>query len=171
VSTRTRFNRAGILVVAAAACAGCDQATKHLARTYLADSRPVSLLADSLRLIHVENAGAFLGLGASWPQGLRDAVFLLGVPLVLLAFTIYFVRYRATNWVGLAAAGLLVGGGVSNLIDRIALDGVVTDFLNIGLGPLRTGIFNVADMAVMLGAIVLVLTSRERGEGPEPHAR
>jgi signal peptidase II len=156
------IRRLGILVIAAAACAGCDQATKHLARTYLEDRPPISLMADSLRLLHVENAGAFLGLGASWPEAARNAVFLVAVPVILIAFAAYFVRYRATNRVGLAAAGLLVGGGLSNLVDRIAFGGAVTDFLNIGLGPLRTGIFNFADTAVLVGAIVLVLTSGER---------
>jgi signal peptidase II len=51
---------------------------------------------------------------------------------------------------------LFVAGGASNLLDRI-LYGTVIDFMNVGIGPLRTGIFNVADMAIMLGAGILVL--------------
>jgi signal peptidase II len=164
-------NRLSILVVAATACTGCDQAAKHLARTYLEDRPPISLLADSLRLIHVENPGAFLGLGAAWPEALRDGIFMVGVPLILVAFAIYFVKYRAASWLGLGAAGLMIGGGLSNLIDRIAFGGFVTDFLNVGLGPLRTGIFNLADMAVLIGAAVLVLTSRDRESQPVLDAR
>ena len=52
---------------------------------------------------------------------------------------------------------LLLAGAVGNLIDRIRLDGLVIDFLNLGIGPLRTGIFNVADMAIMAGAVLLVI--------------
>lgn len=51
---------------------------------------------------------------------------------------------------------LFLGGGVSNLLDRL-IHGTVIDFMNVGIGPLRTGIFNVADMAIMLGAGIIVL--------------
>jgi signal peptidase II len=57
------------------------------------------------------------------------------------------------------ALSLIAGGGLSNLIDRIAHGGYVIDFLNIGLGGLRTGIFNIADVAIMVGAISLIVRS------------
>jgi signal peptidase II len=57
------------------------------------------------------------------------------------------------------ALSLIAGGGLSNLIDRIAYGGYVIDFLNIGLGGLRTGIFNIADVAIMVGAISLIVRS------------
>lgn len=154
--------RFGILLLAAATCTGCDQATKQLARTFLEGEAPVSFLSDSLRLVYAENAGAFLGLGANWPGALRDALFLAGVPLMLVLLVVYFVRFRAANMLGLAAAGLMVGGGLSNLVDRVLFEGLVTDFLNVGLGPLRTGVFNLADTAVLVGAVGLVWTSRRR---------
>lgn len=53
---------------------------------------------------------------------------------------------------------LFVAGGSSNLLDRLTR-GSVIDFMNVGLGPLRTGIFNVADMAIMLGAGLVMLAS------------
>ncbi len=52
---------------------------------------------------------------------------------------------------------LILAGGVGNLIDRVTNDGLVTDFLNIGVGAFRTGIFNVADVAVMTGALGLLI--------------
>jgi signal peptidase II len=55
----------------------------------------------------------------------------------------------------------LWAGGVSNLADRVARGGRVVDFLNVGVGPLRTGIFNVADMAIMLGVALVLLTGRK----------
>lgn len=65
----------------------------------------------------------------------------------------------------LLGVALLVGGGVSNLLDRI-IHGTVIDFMNVGIGPLRTGIFDVADMAIMLGVgIVMLETSRSDGHG------
>ena len=61
------------------------------------------------------------------------------------------------KWSRLAAAGLLlfVAGGISNLVDRIAM-GSVIDFLNVGIGPIRTGIFNVADVAILAGIALLL---------------
>ncbi|HXC20398.1 MAG TPA: signal peptidase II, partial [Steroidobacteraceae bacterium] len=55
------------------------------------------------------------------------------------------------------ALALIAGGGISNLIDRLLYGGRVTDFLNVGIGSLRTGIFNVADMAILAGALLLIL--------------
>jgi signal peptidase II len=64
----------------------------------------------------------------------------------------------------LLGVALFVAGGASNLVDRIAY-GMVIDFMNVGIGSLRTGIFNVADMAIMLGAGILVLESYRPAPG------
>ena len=53
---------------------------------------------------------------------------------------------------------MIIGGGAGNLIDRIQYDGVVIDFLNVGVGPVRTGVFNVADVAVIAGVLLYVVT-------------
>ena len=55
----------------------------------------------------------------------------------------------------LVALALILAGGIGNLIDRISNNGLVTDFINVGIGPLRTGVFNVADMAVLFGVLAL----------------
>jgi signal peptidase II len=55
---------------------------------------------------------------------------------------------------------LIASGGVGNWIDRLTNDGRVTDFLNLGIGSLRTGIFNVADMVLMAGVALFLLGSR-----------
>jgi signal peptidase II len=62
---------------------------------------------------------------------------------------------------------LIVGGGVSNLIDRLRYGGYVVDFLNVGIGSLRTGIFNVADMAIMAGVIIWAFSDRLWGQKAE----
>ena len=74
---------------------------------------------------------------------------------MLLALAVMVMRLR---WPGPTRLGvaLFVAGGTSNLLDRIAY-GKVIDFMNVGLGPVRTGIFNVADMAIMLGAAIVVV--------------
>ena len=60
----------------------------------------------------------------------------------------------------LVAVGLIAGGGLSNWIDRLAHGGFVTDFLSVGFGPVRTGIFNLADVAVVAGVVGVLRLSR-----------
>ena len=82
---------------------GCDRVTKHVAQETLEGSPGRSYLADTVRLEWTQNAGAFLGLGADWPQPLRTALFTIGNSLVLAALVIAAVRLR---WSGLTLFGL-----------------------------------------------------------------
>jgi signal peptidase II len=146
-----------VLALAIGATIGCDRVTKQIAATKLTGMPRQSFLADIIRLEYVENTGAFLGLGADWPPAVRTALFGIGNGLLLLLMGILAIRHR---WPTLARFGvaLFVAGGSSNLLDRLAR-GSVIDFMNVGLGPLRTGIFNVADMAIMFGAGLVILAS------------
>ena len=144
-----------LLLMAIGATIGCDRVTKHVAATTLAEAPSRSFLADTLRLEYAETTGAFLGLGADWPLAVRTAVFGAGNAVLLVALAVIAVRGRWPRRALLGVA-LFVAGGASNLLDRIAY-GMVIDFMSVGIGPLRTGIFNVADMAIMLGAGILVL--------------
>ena len=152
--------RLGILLLTALACTGCDQSTKLMARRLLEPNQPISLLNDSLRLVLAENSGSFLSLGQSLPDAVRDVLFLVVVPLLLLAAVFYFVANRRFGLDKVVAAGLFVGGGLGNLIDRVLNDGRVFDFLNVGIGGLRTGIFNVADM-ILLAAIAYMVFGKD----------
>ena len=142
------------MLAAVASTIGCDQVTKHLATVHLMGAPRQSYLGDSLRLEYAQNTGGFLSLGANLPHWARTAVFVLGTSLLLGGCIVAAIRHRwpARSLIRLA---LVFGGGVSNLVDRVAR-GAVTDFLNVGVGSLRTGIFNVADMAIMLGVALLV---------------
>jgi signal peptidase II len=144
-----------VLFMAIGATIGCDRVTKYVAATTLSEAPSQSFMADTFRLEYAENAGAFLGLGADWSRSVRTAVFGVGNALLLLALSVVAVRH---HWHRRALLGvaLFVAGGASNLLDRIT-HGFVIDFINVGIGPLRTGIFNVADMAIMLGAGIVVL--------------
>jgi signal peptidase II len=146
-----------ILVLAIGATIGCDRVTKHIAATKLTGMPRQSFLADAIRLEYVENTGAFLGLGADWPPAVRTALFGIANGLLLLLVSILAIRNR---WPTLALVGmaLFAAGGSSNLLDRLTR-GSVIDFMNVGLGPLRTGVFNVADMAIMLGAGLVILAT------------
>ena len=151
-------------------CVGCDHASKYVATAVLEPPRAISLASGALHFELVYNAGAFLGLGAGLPPAVRT--LLLGglVPIGLLVLVAGVLRSATATPFQLAALGLIVGGGFGNWIDRILHDGHVTDFVSLGIGPLRTGIFNFADVAVVGGMLALLLASRgaDRVDGA-PH--
>lgn len=140
-------------------CVGCDQVTKSVAKTYLADGHAIILAGDTVRLQLARNYGAFLSLGESIGAS-RGMLFSGVVGLVLAALLVYLFVSKPQNPVVVAAVALIVGGGVSNLIDRVRYGGYVVDFLNVGIGSLRTGIFNVADMAIMAGVILWAFSDK-----------
>ena len=147
-----------LIVLLVLATIGCDQATKTIARARLADKGTVFVVDTVLVLRYVENEGAFLSLGVGLPRPLRTLAF-IAFPLVALGImTAYILRARNREWMTLAAFSFIVGGGMGNLIDRLFRDGRVSDFINLGIGQLRTGIFNVADLSILAGCILLVLS-------------
>jgi signal peptidase II len=146
-------------------CVGCDQASKEMARAQLTLEATHSYLGDTFRLIHVENPGAFLSIGANLPAPVRVAVFQGAISLVVLAL-LWMAAFRRDIRPGqVVGFALLAASGVGNLIDRFLNDGRVTDFLNLGIGDLRTGIFNFADVFGMLGFVVLLFASGARTRG------
>ena len=144
-----------VLAAVLAATVGCDRVTKRMATETLAGSPARSLLGDTVRLGYAENTGGFLGLGAGLPPTGRTAVFVVSTAAMLGLAALAVFRQRVRG-VALLGATFFIAGGASNWIDRV-LHGHVVDFLNVGVGPVRTGIFNVADVAIMCGlALVLV---------------
>ena len=152
-----------LFLVALLASAGCDHATKRLAREVLAESPGVSLAADTVRFELALNPGGFLSFGAELPVEVRSLFFLAVVPLGLLLVCVLLFRAGPLPGAALVGLGLVAGGGLANWIDRLVHGGAVTDFVSLGLGGLRTGIFNVADVSVLVGAVVLLLASRANG--------
>jgi signal peptidase II len=143
-------------------CIGVDQATKWLAQKHLAPHGFISFAADTFRLQYAENTGAFLSLGSSLPEPWRHLIFTVLVGIFLLALLAFLFFNRALPQELSVCLALVCAGGLSNLIDRVAYGGRVVDFLNVGIGPLRTGIFNVADMAITGGAIFLLIDNFRR---------
>jgi signal peptidase II len=118
-----------------------------------------SYLGDTLRLQLTYNRGAFLSLGHSLPDVLRHSIFTVGICFILLGALAFALLSKSGAFSVVLAVSLFIAGGVGNLIDRILHDGTVVDFLNVGIGSLRTGIFNVADVAIMGGAALLLFTT------------
>ena len=141
-----------------------DQYTKYLANQHLISRDPISFLNDFFVLIYSINHGAFLGLGHTLPENIRTLIFSALVGIFLVAFTIYALSNKTFSTMSNIACGLIISGGFSNLYDRITNHGGVVDFMNMGIGSLRTGIFNVADMAIMAGTIILLIYTSKNTE-------
>jgi signal peptidase II len=140
-------------------CVGCDQVTKRLATETLRGRPPQSFVFDTVRLEYALNPGGFLSLGANIPPSVRFLTFVVfNVMLLAAAFYLLAAKWNM-HFVRFVALVFLVAGGIGNLIDRVLHNGLVTDFANLGIGPLRTGIFNVADVALTLGAVLLLIGS------------
>ncbi len=134
----------------------CDQLTKAIVRKRIAPSERIIVISDHLTLTNVENSGAFLSMGQTWWQPLKSILFIV-LPIMMLLMGIYYMMRLGGRrpWVTLAL-GFAIGGGVGNMIDRV-LYGSVTDFLHIRIGPFQTGIFNMADVSIMIGIVALLL--------------
>ena len=139
------------------ACVGCDHAAKQAAEQWLADSGRILLFGGVVQLELVANPGAFLSLGAELPETLRQLVLIGFVPLMLVAVGWLLFRSPSGSRAQALAFGLIAGGGFANWLDRVRGDGSVTDFVSLGLGPLRTGIFNVADVAIVAGLLLFLI--------------
>jgi signal peptidase II len=149
-----------LLLIAVVATIGCDQVTKRMATSSLAGTAGRSYLGGVVRVAYTENTGGFLGLGAELPPAARTAIFTGATGVMLIGMIAIAFRERLQGW-ALLGATLFVAGGASNWVDRLA-NGRVVDFLNVGIGPVRTGIFNVADMALMLGGALLFVSEFRR---------
>lgn len=146
----------------------CDQATKQLARIRLGElgSVPIPGGFGELRLAH--NPGSFLSLGESLPESLRTAIFTIATSVALLAMLVYILGYARLTLVPFIGMSMLLGGGASNLIDRVGRKGLVTDFIYLRAGWLHTGVFNVADVAIMAGIAIFAVTSWKSPKSPKP---
>ncbi len=153
-------NRLSTVILTTAVVVGIDQATKYWAWLTLRGEPMQRFFNDTLRLSFHENPGAFLSMGANLPEFWRK-FFFVGLTSVFLLYLLYFVLTEdGFSKLGIFCGSLMFAGGVGNLIDRIFFENGVIDFLNIGIGGIRTGVFNVADMAIMVGVFGLLFFGR-----------
>jgi len=145
-----------VFVVVATLTMIFDQLSKLWAAAFLEPWPMASYFNDMFRIGYSENHGAFLSLGGAMPESMRKMVFIGVVGVFLLGIIVYVLRdKKLTNPLAIAWA-LIVSGGASNWLDRVLNDGGVIDFLNVGIGSLRTGVFNIADMFILIGAGLLL---------------
>lgn len=133
-----------------------DQISKVIVRANIDPTDRINVIGDTFLMMNVENTGAFLGMGSDMNPTLK-VIFLLILPVLVLGYLIYYIitNKELDKW-SLIALSCIAGGGIANVFDRIAF-GSVTDFFHLDFGGVfRTGVFNVADMSVTFGMIVLL---------------
>lgn len=138
---------------------GCDQLSKSVVRKNIDTRETVELVGKNFILTKVENSGAMLGFGSELSPILK-IIFLQALPVVVLLILLFRILRKSdmNRWLVFAFA-CVIGGGIGNLIDRIAY-GEVTDFFHIDLGGyFKTGIFNMADVSVTMGVLVILFLS------------
>lgn len=118
----------------------------------------IDVIKDYFELIWVENKGAFLGMGSDMNPTLK-LILLLILPTIVLGYVIYYIiKNKELDRMSLIAFCCIVGGGVANVFDRI-VHGQVTDFFFIRItDTIKTGIFNVADVSVTTGMLILLFS-------------
>lgn len=137
---------------------GCDQISKKIVRSEISDYEHISIIKDRFTLTKVENSGAFLSLGDNMPYIFR-LIILTGLPLMFLVYGLYFLFTKRNLPISMQIAlCFLIGGGIGNLYDRI-VHGSVTDFMHMDLYLFQTGVFNFADISIMIGVGVLLVQS------------
>ena len=166
-----RWKKIIVVTVTIVACVGCDQVTKLIAKTHLPRTRSVSFASDTLRLDYAENKGAILTFEHCLPEKWRGSVFSAGVASFVGMLLVYLVFVPALRPLSAVALSLLCGGILSNLLDRVAFGGDVVDFLNIGWGAFRSGIFNMADVAIVGGTALFILSLLGKLRRPVPKKR
>ena len=126
-----------------------DQITKWLAVEYLIPVGTVPIIKDALHLTYVENPGAAFGMmqNSRW-------IFLLVSTVAIIAIIIYLIKFAPKNKLALLSLAFILGGGIGNMIDRVAL-GYVVDFIDFRL--INFAVFNVADSFVCVGAALLII--------------
>lgn len=145
-------------------CVGLDQFTKMQATAHLMGRPAMSFWDDTFRLQYAVNPGAWGSLGSQLPDPIRKLVFTIGVGLILAVLMGYIIRTAQPRIVTIALS-LVLAGGLGNLIDR-ALYGQVVDFMYMGLKSIswmHTNIFNVADVAIMIGGGLLLYHAFQPG--------
>lgn len=137
----------------------CDQLSKRLARNSLSYYEEIKVIKHYFILTKVENSGAFLSLGNDLPFTVR-LIFLTILPCLILAFGLYYlVKNNGVSILFAIGIAFAIGGGIGNLYDRV-VHGSVTDFMYIHYAFIKTGIFNMADVSIMVGMCLILLGFR-----------
>jgi len=137
---------------------GCDQLSKKIVREKISTNERIAVIKDNLILTKVENTGAAYSLGSDLSPFTKRILLQLipAIVLIVMFWVITFkVEYSKEMVIGFC---FIIGGGIGNIFDRI-VHGSVTDFMYIDLGFFNTEIFNMADVSIVVGSLIILIFS------------
>lgn len=132
-----------------------DQITKSMARDLLTPESRVTCLFGLVQFQYIENHAGFLGYLQLVPENPRLWLLTIGVGLALVAVAAGLLFYNGFTSRQRIVTAFVLAGGTGNLLDRVLNNGGVTDFVSIGISPIKTGIFNLADLFILAGTFYL----------------
>ena len=155
----SKKNRYSLITLIVGLSIAFDQLSKIWVRNNFESYIEKSIIGDVFTLIKVENKGAFLGMGSELSEIPRILLLIVLPIIVLISITLYTYLEKTLDQTSIIGFSLIIGGGIANIFDRIVY-GSVTDFLYINLGGIfKTGIFNIADVSVTTGMILILISS------------
>tara|TARA_S200000501_G_C20717792_1_gene697034 strand:- start:94 stop:582 length:489 start_codon:yes stop_codon:yes gene_type:complete len=155
----SKKNRYSLITLIVGLSIAFDQLSKIWVRNNFESYIEKSIIGDVFTLIKVENTGAFLGMGSELSEIPRILLLIVLPIIVLISITLYTYLEKTLDQTSIIGFSLIIGGGIANIFDRIVY-GSVTDFLYINLGGIfKTGIFNIADVSVTTGMILILVSS------------
>ncbi len=157
-------DKVGLILGILVSVLSLDIVTKYLVQRNLLVYEQRDIIGEYLRLTYIHNTGAAFGISLG-PYSREIFLVLSLVALVALAMMYYYTPLQ--DRMRLASIALICAGAIGNLIDRVRSERGVVDFLDVGVGSVRWPVFNVADMAVTAGAVILALSlwKEEKREG------
>lgn len=133
-----------------------DQITKYIIDSAMRLHESIPVIGGLFSITYVKNPGAAFGFLAELNPIFR-AVFFIGITVAAIVLIVYYIRkYASGDFLLTVSLALIMGGAVGNLIDRVRF-GEVIDFLDVYIGPHHWPAFNVADSAISVGAVLLLL--------------
>jgi signal peptidase II len=133
-----------------------DQATKHIIVRSLRLGQDIPVVPGFFDIVYVLNPGAAFGFLATLSEGVRNPFFVFISLAAVILIVFYHTRYLRSHQLATIALGLILGGAIGNLVDRLRY-GVVVDFLDVHLYEYHWPAFNVADSAISVGVSLMVL--------------
>jgi signal peptidase II len=151
-------------LIAASLAAGLDQLVKYFIKAHLKLYEIVWVVKDFFKITYIENSGVAFGMFGGIPHPAVRWILVGIISLASIGITVYWIKNRKQSLLYDLACGLILGGAIGNLIDRIRI-GRITDFLEFGYKNITFPVFNVADSAVTVGVsffIIFVLNEGKR---------
>jgi len=152
-----------IFIPAAALVVALDQWTKYLVKAGIQMYEGIWVIKGFFRITHIENSGIAFGMLSGLPFPAVRWILVGVISLATIGITIYWARTKNRTFFYDIACGLIAGGAIGNLIDRIRT-GRITDFLEFGIRGGTFPVFNAADSAVTVGVILFILHVLNEGK-------